>query len=49
MNPMLATTWAAFGVGEQFEFPSHGVCHLCGWNRVWNYIAYWSFEEEESH
>jgi glycerol uptake facilitator-like aquaporin len=68
MNPMLATTWAAFGVGEQFKFPSHpshyfiywvGPCLAAilastayviyaGWNRVWNYVAYWSFEEEES-
>jgi glycerol uptake facilitator-like aquaporin len=31
MNPMLATTWAAFGVGEQFEFPSHPSHYFIYW------------------
>jgi ABC-type amino acid transport system permease subunit len=25
------------------------VIYAGGVNRVWNYVAYWSFEEEESH
>jgi glycerol uptake facilitator-like aquaporin len=28
---MLATTWAAFGVGEQFEFPSHPSHYFIYW------------------
>lgn len=31
MNPMLATAWAAFGVGEQFEFPSHPSHYFIYW------------------
>jgi hypothetical protein len=31
MNPMLATTWAAFGVGEQFKFPSHPSHYFIYW------------------
>lgn len=31
MNPMLATAWAAFGVGEAFEFPSHPSHYFIYW------------------
>lgn len=31
MNPMLATAWAAFGVGETFEFPSHPAHYFIYW------------------
>ena len=31
MNPMLATTWAAFGVGESYEFPSHPSHYFIYW------------------
>jgi glycerol uptake facilitator-like aquaporin len=31
MNPMLATAWAAFGVGESFEFPSHPSHYFIYW------------------
>jgi hypothetical protein len=33
MNPMLATTWAAFGVGEQFKFSSHHSQYFIFWVR----------------
>jgi len=31
MNPMLATAWAAFGVGDSFEFPSHPSHYFIYW------------------
>ena len=31
MNPMLATTWAAFGVGEHFKFLSHPSHYFIYW------------------
>jgi hypothetical protein len=31
MNPMLATTWAAFGIGEQFKFPGHPSHYFIHW------------------
>jgi glycerol uptake facilitator-like aquaporin len=31
MNPMFGTTWAAFGVGEQFEFASHPSHYFIYW------------------
>lgn len=35
MNPMLATTWAAFGVGEEFAFPSHPSHYFIYWVGPW--------------
>lgn len=31
MNPMLATTWDVFGVGNQFEFPSEFSHYFVYW------------------
>jgi hypothetical protein len=31
MNPVFGTTWAAFGVGEQFEFSSHPSHYFIYW------------------
>lgn len=35
MNPMLATTWAVFGVGKQFEFPSEFEHYFVYWISPW--------------
>lgn len=35
MNPMLATCWAVFGVGGNFEFPSENEHYFVYWIAPW--------------